>query len=268
MALGRSLQEILAPENVSRFRREGWMKVEGLLDAAALARISRALDEVLSQEARFEGEKAYRADPKFRSQFANLRHRPLETRGLDIGWNPGMGEIARTLLGVGHVQLFAEGGVIKPARQEGARATRWHQDLPRQPFDRRDALTIWIAAEDIGPDRGPLAFLPGSHRLGPLGRLDMAVDGEDNIAQCFNGEDRELLGQPVTQPLKAGDATIHCTLMFHSAGTNLTDRPRRAWAITYFSADTLYTGAPSGSIVGVDLKPNEVFDRTAFPIIA
>lgn len=259
---------VLSDQLVRQFRKEGWIKVDRLLEEDALIRVQKALDVVLANEERFEGEQAYRADPRFRSQFANLRHRPQETRELNIGWNPKLGEVARILLGVEHVQLFAEGGVIKPARQEGARATRWHQDLPRQPFDRRDALTIWIAAEDIGLERGPLAFLPGSHRLGPLGRLDMTLDGQDDIYAKFTDADLELVGRPVTHPLRAGDATIHCALLFHSAGSNESDRPRRAWAVTYMSSETLYNGAPSGSIEGVNLKPNQPFDRNAFPLVA
>lgn len=258
---------VFTREQVRQFRREGWLKVDGLLDQDALTRVRKALDIVEANEVRFEGEKSYRADPKFRSQFANLRHRPQETRDLNVGWNPRLGEMARTLLGVAHVQLFAEGAVIKPARQEGARATRWHQDLPRQPFDRRDALTIWIAPEDIGLERGPLAFLPGSHRLGPLGRLDMTLEDEDNIHALLSEEDLEMVGKVVTNPMRAGDATIHCALMLHSAGTNLSDRPRRAWAITYMSSETLYNGAPSGSIEGIDMKANQPFDRSAFPVI-
>ena len=266
--MNRTAEALLTREQVRQFRREGWLKIDGLLDQDGLTRIQKALDIVQTKGVPFDGQKSYRADPKFLSQFANLRHRPEDTRHLNIGWNPRLGEIARTLLGVGHVQLFAEGGIVKPPRQEGARATRWHQDLPRQPFDRRDALTIWVAAEDIGLERGPLAFIPGSHRLGPLGRLDMTLQDEDNIHAQFNEDDLELIGKVVANPLKAGDATIHCNLLFHSAGTNHSDRPRRAWVITYMSSETLYNGAPSGTTEGVDMKVNQPFDRTAFPVIA
>lgn len=257
----------VTPEQIRQFRREGWIKINGLLEQEALARARKALEAAVENDKPFAGEKSYRDAPGFRAMFANLRVPAARTRALQLGWDPRIAGIARDLMGVAHVQLFTEGALIKPPAHDGSRMTRWHQDLPLQPFDRKDALTVWIALEDVPLEKGPLAFLPGSHRVGPLGRVDLQFDEEADIMTRFTPEDAELLGKPVCQPLKAGDATIHSTLMLHSAGRNTTDRPRHAWAITYMSADTRYTGEPSGTVDSGKHKFNERFNPAEFPMI-
>ncbi len=254
-------------DQISKFRREGWMKIDGLLGSEALVRVRGALKAAVEADSRFAGEKSYRDDPRFRQMYSNLRVPAAQSRDLNIGWDPRIAGIARDLLGVPHVQLFTEGPLVKPPAQAGSRMTRWHQDLPLQPFDRKDALTVWIAVEDVPLEQGPLAFLPGSHRVGPIGRRDMRFDEEADITTQLTPEDAELVGKPVCQALKAGDATIHSTLVLHSAGRNTTDRPRYAWAVTYMSADTLYTGASSGTVESGTLKINERFDPELYPII-
>jgi phytanoyl-CoA hydroxylase len=254
--------------HVRQFRREGWTRFDGLLDQPALTRVRAALGRAEeASRAQSSGRAvSYRDDPRFRAMLANLRVGPEASRELRIGWDPRIAGVARSLLGVEHVQLWQEGGLIKPPQAEGTRPTQWHQDLPLQPFDRRDTVTIWIAVEDIPLEAGPLAFIPGSHRLGPLGRVNPAIEGDDFRARLPE-EDVEFLGQVVRQPYRAGDATAHGGLVLHSAGENRSERPRRAWAVTYMSSTTRYTGAPSPSLAGLELEAGEPFDRELFPII-
>jgi phytanoyl-CoA hydroxylase len=261
---------IVGSDHVSQFRREGWTQIDDLLDMEQVATLHTALDAAEAAEAeRQHWDPNYRSfhdDQRYRQMFTNLRVSAQRSKRLNIGWDTRIAGIARDLMGVEHVQLFQEGGLIKPPKLGGSRPTRWHQDLPLQPFDRRDSLTVWIALEDIPVERGPLTFLPGSHRLGPLGRVNASVEQVD-LDASLREEDRELLGAAVTTPLKAGGATAHAALVVHSAGENLSSTPRRAWTIIYMSSETRYNGAPSPSCDGLDLKVNEPFDAEAFPLI-
>ena len=128
-------------------------------------------------------------------------------------------------------------------------------------------LTIWIAIEDVPAEAGALRFVPGSHRLGPLGRLDL-VSEEHTPRDLLRDDDMGLVGEPVTVPLKAGEATVHDALTLHGAGPNTSTRPRRAWTVVYLPASTLYTGGPhpQEGINSLGLTPFEPFDHPRFRV--
>jgi ectoine hydroxylase-related dioxygenase (phytanoyl-CoA dioxygenase family) len=266
--LTNNREGIATQEQIRQFRREGWTRFPALLDDEALTRVRGALDRAEEESAAriATGQAAsYRDDPNYRQILVNLRVSPNDSRDIHVGWDPKVAAAARDLLGVDHVQLWQEGGLVKPPQSAGSRPTAWHQDLPLQPFDRRDTVTLWIATEDIPLEAGPLGFIPGSHRLGPLGQLKWL--GNDDIREHLNEDDLDLLGDPVCEPFTAGDATAHGGLVVHGAGENRSDRPRRAWVVTYISSETLYTGLPSASMSGLGLKVKEPFDPDIFPII-
>jgi phytanoyl-CoA hydroxylase len=254
------------PQQVRQFRREGWTKIEALLDPAGLARARGALQSAQAEHERGARGPAYRDDPEYRKVMLNLRRLPAATSDLGIGWDPRLAKVARDLLSADHVQLWQEGPLIKPPRRDGSKPTRWHQDFALLPFDRRDAVTVWIALDDLPVERGTLAFLPGSHRLGPLGRVNFAVDGV-SVDHLRASEDGDLLGEVASNALNAGDATVHGPLILHSAGQNRTSTPRRAWAVSYVSSEVRYTGAPSGSFDGLDLALHEPLRADLFPVI-
>jgi len=164
------------------------------------------------------------------------------------------------------VRLIDDIALIKPARAEGGEPTIWHQDAPNFPFDRRGFLTIWIAVDDIALEQGPLTFVPGSHRIGLLGAVDGSGE-ELKLESLLREDDLAHVGEPVTYSLQAGDATVHDGGTLHSAGANSTARPRRAWAVRFVPADTLYTGGAHRSFDGLALKPFQPFEHEDFPLI-
>ncbi|MFD0885094.1 phytanoyl-CoA dioxygenase family protein [Streptosporangium algeriense] len=179
---------------------------------------------------------------------------------------PLIGSLAAQLMAEEKVRLVDDVMLVKPARENGGDPTIWHQDAPNFPFDRRGFLTFWIALDDITLDQGPLTFLPGSHRLGPLGAVDGA--GEEIPLESFlTEEDRAYVGEPVATALNAGDTTVHDGHLLHSAEANRTNRPRRAWGVRYIPASTLYTGAAHRSFDGLGLVPFEPFEHDDFPLM-
>jgi ectoine hydroxylase-related dioxygenase (phytanoyl-CoA dioxygenase family) len=148
-------------------------------------------------------------------------------------------------------------------------------------MDRRGLLTIWVAIDDVEPEMGPVRYLPGSHRLGPLGRANNSDSRKpletlltsarglcDKPDDYLYEGDAERVGEVVSFPLRAGEAVIHDGLTLHASASNRGDRMRRGWACVYFPSETQYTGMPRLESDGLGLTPFETFDHPRFPVIA
>ncbi len=140
--------------------------------------------------------------------------------------------------------------------------TGWHQDSPNFPVD-RNALTVWIALDEITPDQGSLQFYSGSHRCGLLGRntTDPNTDLVDEYPEL------KRFSVSTAAHLSAGDATVHHGLTVHGASANTTERPRWSFAVCYIPSDARYTGAPNHDCDGFDLKVGHPIDHPSFVMI-
>lgn len=251
------IHQSLTDDAVVQYRRAGYAIIRGLLEGPELTMLRTVFDGL--------GNMANNAVDKF-------ARRLIVTRNL---WqsNPDiqslvmrLGPVAARMMGLSQVRLLDDVALVKPPKHEGGDPTIWHQDAPNFPFDRRGFLTIWIAVDDISLDQGPLTFVPGSHRLGLLGAVDGAGE-EISLESLLQPEDHAYIGSPVTTALNAGDTSVHDGSTLHSAGPNLTNRPRRAWGVRFIPAATLYTGGSHRSFDHLGLKPFHPFEHTDFPLI-
>lgn len=240
-------------DQVSSFRREGWTKLPRLLNDSEVERLqeiyaieeetgaSTLMGKVAGDEHDGEGF-AYQAHPDMAKMWDNridLRMRWPELQLVVARY----AAVAEELIGCEQVKVFWDKTFTKPPASAGTRQSVWHQDYPYNPIDRRGFLSVWIAVDHVTEQMGAMRFVPGSHRLGPLGRFDL-VGREHEWDETLRPEDRELVSAPVTQPLQAGEATVHDGLTLHGAGPNLSDRPRRGWTIIFIPAETRWTGGP------------------------
>lgn len=266
--IGTSLDE----DTVEHYHRQGWALLPGLLTGDALAALQRAVADASARpelspmaSAATLGVQRDQGDPEYQKVMSVLRNVRHEYPELDE-LARGIGAVAARLIGR-PTRLWGDRVFSKPRASEGSRPTQWHQDLPKLPLDRRGYLTIWIAVEDVTLDQGPLTFVPGSHRLGPLGAVSQMSERELDVDALLRGREGYLLGEPVTNALRAGDATVHDGLLLHRAGENRTERVRRGWAVSYLPADTLYTGGAQPQSDGLGLGPYQPFDHELFPIV-
>lgn len=268
-----TVHSVVTPEVVTQFRREGWIRLPKLLDDATVDRIreiyrieeetgvSKLMGDVTGDD---DDRFAYQRDPKMAKMWSNridLRLRWPELQRVVALY----ATVARTLLDADDVRVFWDKTFTKPTAAEGTRESVWHQDWPYNPIDRRGFMSVWFAVEEVTAEMGAMRFVPGSHRLGPLGRFDL-VGTEHAWDFVLRPEDRELVSEPVTVPLAAGEATVHDGLTLHGAGPNLTDRPRRGWTMIFIPADTRWTGGPhphaDNNVEGMGL--GDTFDDERF----
>jgi hypothetical protein len=247
---------------IDSYREDGWVYLPGLVESSEAAEILALIDSVILPEVASDER---RTNSKFEQiQDISLYHRDLVslTRG------PQLGQFAADLKGR-PVRFWHDGLYRKmPTRLSSNAETAWHQDQPYLPFDRTAGPQVWLALNEVPPDRGSLRFLSGSHSSGLLGRAlhDRSEDMEERVS--------ELQGKyPMSEPLhlSPGDATVHHGMTVHFAPANTTDEARWAYIIQFFDANALYTGALTSQIPdpgGFGLQVNKPFTDERFPIVA
>ncbi len=106
----------------------------------------------------------------------------------------------------------------------------WHADLPYWPIDSNVGVVTWIALDSVSQSNGAVRLAAGSHRCA----LQPAVDLHLGLRQ--DGARFELRGAESHPSLDAGDLLVFDARTAHCSGPNSSDRPRRAWAISWVSA--------------------------------
>jgi len=147
----------------------------------------------------------------------------------------GLGDMICKLAAVPAMRLWHDQTLQK---MPWANATAWHLDNPYWSFHSRDAISIWIALDDVTVQNGCMYYLPGSHKLA---RFDNSQLNE-NMSGLFDiyPEFRKI--EPVAAEMKAGDAGFHNGLIAHAAGPNMTPRPRRAMTCGFMPDGAVFNG--------------------------
>jgi hypothetical protein len=140
----------------------------------------------------------------------------------------------RALVGSDRVALWTDKLNLKHPR-EGS-GFRWHQDSPYWMHDcgHVDQLpNVMVTLDDADADNGCLRIIRGSHRRGMLpGTADGSqLGGFFTDPACFDEADQVLLEAP------AGSLVFFSPHAIHGSQPNRSDRPRRAWIVTYQPAD-------------------------------
>jgi len=144
---------------------------------------------------------------------------------------PEIGRLAAQITNASWIQLWATQLLYKPASTAKAANVGWHQDIQywKDAWD-GEVFTAWLAISDVPLDRGPVLFVPGSHRWGLLGNTNF---WETDLARQHAG-----IGIPagenweeVPAILEAGGISFHHNLTLHGSGPNVSDQPRIGLAL-------------------------------------
>lgn len=244
----------VSEEQVRFFREHGWVRLPGLLSRKATQAIRVPLAELDFRPPPDPNGAVFLKGARVDDYAAKAmqKHEGLAWKYpffRELGTSRLIAGACVKLMDVPEALLVQDSSYFKPAF---GGETSFHQDFPFLPFDRTGSLTIWIALIDIAPDMGPLRYLEGSHRLGPLGRF-MGADPRDDYAQ--------LRDCPVAagEFMRAGDAQVHWDLTMHGAAPNRSDQAREAYAMRFIRSDTIYTGAPHPHFDNLGIKGGSPF---------
>jgi len=214
------------------FDERGFAIVEGVFAADEIRRVREAFDRLVARAATV-------ADAEERDGAVFFVHRDgrgatsidrvcwagaAEAVLLELGEDPRLLRPVAALLGSDAMdQLINQAHFKMPG--DGV-AFPWHQDSTH----RRHGTSEWtdvngrgsyvqtvLALDDVGPDNGPLRFLPGSHRRG---HLDLPRDGRlpPDLAAI----------EPVEATMPAGSVAFFGPYVVHGSTANASSRPRRA----------------------------------------
>jgi ectoine hydroxylase-related dioxygenase (phytanoyl-CoA dioxygenase family) len=248
----------LTAEQVAQLHETGWVHLPGLLIQEVVEQIRAHLAETpeLSRPAGFPG-----AD-SFETKTALTRREGLCWQDPFMRRIATSRRIASAVVGLmkRETALLAADMSFNKAAEGGD--TKLHQDYPYYPWDRAGGLTVWIALVDMTEDMGPIQYLEGSHREGPLGFADPSVDILDANPQL---RDRKI---GLVPSMAAGDANVHLDLLVHGSAPNTTERDREAWAVRYMRADTVYNGVSHPHYDQFGLTAGTRFaDSGQFPLV-
>ena len=217
---------------ITRFNRDGYVKLKRVLSPGALALLR------LEMEARLRAELGENPNLDFRS--GEMMWLTNEIFRLFV-LSPRIAEIAAKLMGVSRVRLYHDNAL---AKEPGCGRTPWHYDADHFPIASKNVCTAWIPLQAIPRNMGPLAFAVGmdTYRLVesvPFSRFDTSYDRA--ISDKFRAE-----GVAVDDgPFALGEMSFHHSLSFHTAGPNRTAESRMVLATTYFEDGARVVPAPT-----------------------
>ena len=168
-----------------------------------------------------------------------------DERFWEIVSNPVIAAMARQLLGSEEVVLMEDGAVIKKPVVGGRLA--WHQDYAYWPLATPDAVTCWIALDDVAAENGGMQVAAGSDKLGEKLPVEFG-DGSSfmhaerpGLGEVRSPEEEGL--EVVGYELKAGECGFHDALLWHASGPNTSANPRRGFIPRYVAGGTVWLGA-------------------------
>lgn len=226
------LEELSTPyavpaEAVAFYRENGYVKLKNVLSAEAIAYYGEIITDLVFKlnkltkpmEERTTYEKAF-------LQIMNL-WREDET-AKEFVFSKRLAQIAADLMEVEGVRLYHDQALYK---EPSGGITPWHADQFYWPLASPKTVTVWIPLQATPLEMGPLAFAEKS-QLVEIGR-DVEISDESEA----------LMQQSLTQfslnetPFDLGEVSYHAGWLFHRAGANVSNRPRKVMTMIYMDKD-------------------------------
>ena len=256
------------PEDIAQYQKKGFISYPNFFNPEDLGELADALEHAVAiNRARIKGaENAGRGRPEYELVFNQMVNLWTDYAGArKIALNKRLAESARRLSQAKQIRIYHDHALIKPPGVK-SRETNWHQDFPYwSGMDRPGALSAWIAIDDVYVKNGCMHFVPGSHKFGKQEGISLTTQGE-SIVQKMK-ERGHKVAEPETIELPAGGVTFHHGCNFHYAGPNLSDKPRRAFAIIYIPDYVLFTGKNDAAGAQDEMEIGKPWDHPLHPVI-
>ncbi len=231
------------PEEVERFRRDGYVHLAGVLSGEELAELEAIYQRFLRGEIPVPG--------KDLCDMSGDYQRPLEQFAvvnvmLPRKYYPPLAgnvyerraaAIAEQLCGPDMVLDYDQLLAKQPFREDAVFA--WHQDQAYWPAtpDTRTA-SFWMAIDDSTLENGCVRFIPGSHREPKL-RPHHPLHGDRGKSHTLVAEVDPEKDEIRPAPIRRGDVTVHHERTVHGSGGNRTAGWRRAYVVAFRARETV-----------------------------
>lgn len=231
----------LSPEQITYYQENGFVVIDDFLSPAELERWREAVDEAVSDRGSSRIPDRPDADLTDEDDYyynvfvqrVNLWQSSPKMR--EIMLDERLGKMAATLAGVDGIRIWHDQALIK---QPWANPTGWHLDNPYWSFHSRNAISMWVALDDVTVHNGCLYFIPGSHKVTTFDNTGIG----ENIADLFRVYPQLAKTESVAAPMKAGSCSFHNGLTAHGANPNMTPGTRRAMTCAYMPDGSTFNG--------------------------
>ena len=226
---------LLTDEQIEFYHREGYLAVGALTDAAELERLSAIYDDLFARRVgREQGDQFDLAGSDEEGKEESLpqilgphRFAPQILEGQLFA---NAQAIAKQLLGP-DAKFGGDHAIYKAPHTNVP--TPWHQDEAYwDPAVNYRSFSMWVPLQDVDVENGCMWFVPRSHLEEVNAHHSIGHDPRVHGLELAEGHEFDL-SQAIACPLPAGGATFHGGRMLHYTGPNLSDRPRRAWILTF-----------------------------------
>ena len=240
----------LSPEQIARWRHDGFMSPFPLLDASEL---KEAQDGVARYEAWLGTPINLSAEMKWRSMPYLLM--PWAAR---LAQDSRILDVVEDLLGP-DLLIYTSTFFIKEPNSPTIAA--WHQDSTYYGLEPKKEITVWIALAEANEAAGCMECLSFKGRPHQLRHKSRVVENSVNRGAQVIVEPLDE-GTPVAMPLKAGQISLHHGLCAHRSGPNTSGHRRIGLGLNYIPTHVRPVGKvkPAAMLVrGVDRFNN--FER-------
>ena len=224
----------ITAEQLEHFQQRGYVVLREYLSGAEVAEmlseVHRFIDDVIPTLA---SEEAFYED-KSRPETLKQIHRMCEYDSFFTQQmtGPRFLPLAQALLQadvvVKNMQYFNKPPLV-------GEPTPPHQDGYYFMLEPNEALTMWLALEQVDEENGCVRYIPGSHLTGMRPHGKSGTLGFSQGIQDYTEEDIQR-EEPI--PAEPGDLIIHHAMTVHRANGNHSEfRHRRAMGMVYYSAE-------------------------------
>lgn len=220
----------LSDEEIARFEREGFLKLDAVTTQEEVEQIRQIYDELFDKKAgRDEGNQfdlaGDDADENKASLPQILSPAKYAPELLKTQLFKNIERIGKQLLGE-QAEAKVAHAINKPPKH--GVATPWHQDAAYWEADMiHRKVGFWVPLQEATLENGCMQFVPGSHKLEVLKHQSIGNDPRVHGLELVEEELHQTAGA-VACPLPPGGCTIHGGYMLHYTAPNRSDQPRRA----------------------------------------
>ena len=223
---------MLTREQVDRYRNDGFITVEHVLDDGFVADLRCVTDEFVARSAQVtEHDDVYDLEPQHSAASPQVRRiknpnrwHPVFQKALE---HPGILDVVEQLIGPGIRYLTTKMNMKSPGVGS---PVEWHRDWAFYPHTHDDILAVGVAIDAMTVENGCLLVVPGSHR-GPV--YEHHEDGVFIGAIGESIDESEVV--PVT--VDAGGISIHHVRTLHGSAPNRSADPRRLLLLEMAAVD-------------------------------
>jgi ectoine hydroxylase-related dioxygenase (phytanoyl-CoA dioxygenase family) len=229
----------LAQDQREAYFRDGYLLLEGYINARWLNRLADVTEEFIDQSRDIETSNSTfdiendhcRQQPRLRRLMNPVERHPVYR---EFALDGPLLDVAEDLLGPDVVYHHSK---LNFKWSGGGEEVKWHQDIQFWPHTNYSPLTFGVYLADVDPTMGPMGVIPGSHQ----GELFQLSDEAGNWTGAVRSADydRVKLDDVVWLEGPRGSVTVHNCRMVHGSHPNHSDRMRPLLLQTYAAADAL-----------------------------